>query len=105
MISPGLLGSGPIRAVIDMLGAAKGYVTASDLLVGLLQRPGAEGPAVAADIFAAFVAAAAAEGGQAEGGDNGLSDLRSRVSMMSKDRVSTSFFLCGGAVLVELCSV
>lgn len=96
MVSPGLLGSGPIQAAIDMLGAAKQRVTASDVLTGLMQRPGTEGPALAADFFAALIAAAAAaaESGRAEGGDHGLSGLRSRVSMASsRDCVHCLFFL------------
>lgn len=81
MIPPGLLGSGPLRAVIDMLNSAKGGVTASSILAGLLERPGEEGPALAADFFAAFVAAAAAAAsGEIDGGDNGGTGLRSRVS-------------------------
>lgn len=57
MISPGLLGSGPVRVVIDMVGAAKGNATESCVLSGLLETGGEEGPALAADMFAAFIAA------------------------------------------------
>ncbi|CAM9873686.1 unnamed protein product [Ectocarpus fasciculatus] len=83
MVSPGLLGSSPIRVVIDMLTAAKGCLTASDLLAGLLERPerpGDRGPSLAADIFAAFIAASAAANGRTAGDDNEVGDLRS-VSM------------------------
>lgn len=67
--------------VIDMLASAKGCLTASDLLAGLLERPGDDGPALAADVFAAFIAASAAGNGRTAGGDNELGDLRSLVSM------------------------
>lgn len=80
MISPGLLGSGPLRTVIDMVIAANGRVTTSDILGGLLERPGEEGPALAADFFAALVAAAAAvASGEADRGDGGGSGLRPQV--------------------------
>lgn len=78
MISPGLLCSGPVRTVVDMLNSANGRVTASDVLAGVLQRPGDGGPALAADVFAAFVAAAAS--GEAERGDSEGAGLRSQVS-------------------------
>ncbi|CBN78757.1 expressed unknown protein [Ectocarpus siliculosus] len=77
MVSPGLLGSSPIRVVIDMLTAAKDCLTASDLLTGLLEVPGDDGPALAADVFAAFIAASAAGNGRTAGGDNEVGDLRS----------------------------
>ncbi|CAB1117932.1 unnamed protein product [Ectocarpus sp. CCAP 1310/34] len=77
MVSPGLLGSSPIRVVIDMVTAAKGCLTASDLLAGLLEGPSDDGPALAADVFAAFIAASAAENGRPAGGDNEVGDLRS----------------------------
>lgn len=82
MISPGLLGSGPLRAVVDMLNSAKGCVNASDILASLQARPGEKGPALAADFFAAFVAAAAAAAsGEADGANNGVAGLRSQVSL------------------------
>lgn len=80
MVSPGLLGSGPLRTVIDMVTAADGRVTASGILGGLLEGPGDEGPALAADFFAALVAAAAAvASGEPDRGDNGGTGLRSQV--------------------------
>lgn len=103
MISPGLLGSGPIRVVIDMVGAANGSVTASDVLSGLLQTRGEEGPALAADMFAAFIAAATVTSGRTEGGDGG-SDLRSRVWLPERTHV-VWIFLCTGVDSGGLCSV
>ena len=80
MISPGLLGAGPLRTVIDMITAANGHLTASDILGGLLENPGDEGPALAAEFFAALVAAAAAvASGETDRGDNGRACLRSQV--------------------------
>lgn len=80
MISPGLLGSGPVRTVIDMLNSSNGRVLSSDVLAGLVEEPGDEGPALAADFFAALVAAAAAvASGEADRGDNGGTALRSQV--------------------------
>lgn len=70
--------------VIDMLTAAKGCLTASDLLAGLLERPerpGDHGPSLAADVFAAFIAASAAANGRTAGDDDEVGDLRSVVSM------------------------
>ncbi|CAM9924413.1 unnamed protein product [Scytosiphon promiscuus] len=89
MISPGLLGSGPIRVVIDMIGAAKGRATASDVLSGLLDTRGEEGPALAADMFAAFTAAATVTSGRTEGGDEGGA-LRSRVVAWLSDALSVA---------------
>ncbi len=81
MISPGLLGSAPVRAAIDMLNAANGQVHVAEVLAGLLERPGDEGPALATDLFAAFVVAggAAARGGREEEGSS-VAGLQSRVS-------------------------
>eukprot|EP00903_Cladosiphon_okamuranus_P018376 g16903.t2 len=81
MISPGLLGSGPVRTVIDMLNSANGRVTSSDVLTGLIDGPGDEGPALAADFFAALVAAAAAVAiGETDSVDNGGTILRSQAT-------------------------
>lgn len=77
MISPGLLGSGPMRVMIDLLRAAEGSAAASDILGGLLARPGEEGPALAADLFAAFVAGDCATISESVRGDG--SGLRSQV--------------------------
>lgn len=55
MVSPGLLSAGPIRLVMDMIHAAQGTVTVSDVLSGLLSRPGGDGPALTADMVAAIV--------------------------------------------------
>lgn len=77
MVSPGLLGSGPMRVMMDMLRAAEGSVGASDILGGLLARPGEEGYALAADLFAAFVAGDCATFSENVRGDG--SGLRSQV--------------------------
>lgn len=80
MISPGLLGSGPLRTVIDMLNSAEGRVATSDILDGLLERPDEEGPALAAEFFAAVVAtAAAAASGETNGSNNEGTGSRSWV--------------------------
>ncbi|CAM9243868.1 unnamed protein product, partial [Hapterophycus canaliculatus] len=89
MISPGLLGSGPMRVLIDMVGAAKGCVTTSMVLSGLLETQGEEGPALAADMFAAFIAAATATSERTEGSD-GESPLRSRAIAWLSSALSAS---------------
>lgn len=82
MISPGLLSAGPVRLVIDMIHAAQGSVTVSSVLSGLLLRPRGDGPALAADVFAAIVVS---EGPIFAGGGGGSADdhdssLRSQVT-------------------------
>lgn len=79
MVSPGLLGSGPMRIMIDMLEAAEGSAAATDLLGGLLVKPGEEGPALAADLFAAFVTGDPATVSESVSDDG--SGLRSQVRM------------------------
>eukprot|EP00752_Nemacystus_decipiens_P015153 g13499.t1 len=91
MISPGLLGSGPLRTVIDMLTSANGRVTASDVLGGLLERPGGEGPALAADFFAALVAAASAVASEeVDRGDNERTGLLSQTTAWLRGALSAS---------------
>lgn len=75
MVAPGLLGSGPLQLVIDMLRAAAGSVPAFDVLEALLKRPGEDGTAFAADLFASITTVAAATSGACGGGDNGGSGL------------------------------
>ena len=101
MISPGLLGSGPVRTVIDMLNSANGCVTASDVLAGLVEGRGDEGAALATDFFAALVAAVAGAAGREAGrGDSGGASLRSQVSRCRCwVQVSLEKLLCSSLVL------
>lgn len=81
MVSPGLLSAGPIRLVMDIIHAAQGTVIVSDVLSGLLSRPGGDGPTLTADMFAAIVVSEAtmfAGGGPHIAGGRGDS-LRSQV--------------------------
>lgn len=75
MVAPGRLGSGPLQLVIEMLRAAAGSVPAFDVLETLLARPGEDGTAFAADLFAAITTVAAATSGACGGGDSGGSGL------------------------------
>lgn len=77
MISPGMMKSSPIRLVIDMIKAACGTVSIADVMSGLLSRSGDEGPALAADMFAAIVGSetaviAAGGSGCCDAGDENL---------------------------------
>lgn len=83
MIPSGLLGSGPVRVVIDMLSASEGVVAVSHLLGGLLARPGEEGPTFAADLFAALVAADAEASAGPESGSSGGGALHAQVRTAS----------------------
>ena len=66
-----------MRVIIDMLRAAKDSVAASDILGGLFARPDEEGAALAADLFAAFVAGDCTTISESVGGDG--NGLRSQV--------------------------
>lgn len=79
MVAPGLLGSGPLQLVIDMLRAAAGSISASDVLKALLTRAGEEETGFAADLFAAITTAAAATSGTCDGIDSGVGGLSSQV--------------------------
>lgn len=81
MISPGLLGAGPVRVMIDMLREANGPVTASEVLRGLAARPGQDGPASAADFFSAIVSAEARARAGSDGDDAARSGLRAQVRL------------------------
>lgn len=86
MISPGLLSAGPVRLVIDMIQAARGSVTVSAVLSGLLSRLRGDGPALAADAFAAIVVSEAPmlSGEEAASADDCDSNLPSQVTRGSR---------------------
>lgn len=96
MISAGLRGAGAVRSVIDMITAAKGAVSAPDILEGMAARDGATGLTLASDFFASIVAATA-ESNERDGDiEGGRTSVYSEVCAKEAMR-HVQIFSCGFA--------